>query len=49
MLHDAQNYTFLYNRLRVVAASKRFQNVKMYKQGFDIHEWWVPAELQKYK
>ena len=49
MLHDEQPYTFLFNRQRVVAASKRFQNVTMYPQGFDIHEWWVPVKLQKYK
>jgi peptide/nickel transport system substrate-binding protein len=48
ILHDEQPYTFLFNRQRVVAASKRFQNVTMYKQGFDILEWWVPVELQKY-
>ncbi len=46
ILHDEQPYTFLFNRQRVVAASKRFQDVTMYPQGFDVHEWRVPTDSQ---
>jgi peptide/nickel transport system substrate-binding protein len=47
MLHDEQPYTFLFNKQRVVAASKRFHNVTMYPQGFDIHEWTAAAESRQ--
>ena len=49
ILHDEQPYTFLYNRQYCFAVAKRFQNVKVYLTGFDMHEWWVPADQQKYK
>jgi peptide/nickel transport system substrate-binding protein len=49
ILHEEQPYTFLYNAKRKVVISNRFQNVKPYSLGFDMREWWVPKELQRYK
>ncbi|MBI2435915.1 MAG: hypothetical protein HYV26_23925 [Candidatus Hydrogenedentes bacterium] len=49
IMHDEQPYTFLYNRKRMLAVDKRFQNVTPYQLGFDIKEWWVPAQSQRYK
>ena len=49
ILHEEQPYTFLYNFKRKVVISNRFQNVKPYTLGFDMREWWVPTEEQRYK
>ena len=35
-------------RDEIVAMDKRYRNVKVYKQGLDQREWWVPAPLQRY-
>ena len=49
ILHEEQPYTFLFNGKRKVAIDKRFENVVFYPAGFDMHEWWVPKEKQRYK
>jgi peptide/nickel transport system substrate-binding protein len=49
IIHDEQPYTFLFCMKARAALDKRFQNVKVYPLGLDGKEWWVPAELQKYK
>jgi len=41
ILHDEQPYTFLFNQATLLAYSKRFTNVKVYKTGVDIKEWKV--------
>jgi len=49
ILHDEQPYTFLFNAQRKAAISNRFQGVTPYALGFDMRDWWVPLELQRYK
>lgn len=49
ILHEEQPYTFLFNSKRKVVISNRFQNVVPYTLGFDMREWWVPAEQQRYQ
>lgn len=49
MLYEDQPYTFLFRTKDLVAVAKRFHGVKAYKFGLDSREWWVPAELQRYK
>ncbi len=49
ILHEEQPYTFLFNSKRKVVISNRFQNVKPYILGFDMREWWVPLDQQRYK
>lgn len=51
IIHYEQPYTFLYCSMGLVAVNRRFQNTRVYKirPGFDITEWYVPVELQKYK
>ncbi|MBX3176195.1 MAG: peptide-binding protein [Candidatus Hydrogenedentes bacterium] len=49
ILHEEQPYTFLYNSKRKVVVSNRFQNVKPYTLGFDMREWWVPLDQQRYR
>ena len=49
ILHEQQPYTFLYNSKRKVLVSNRFQNVTPYTLGFDMREWWVPLDQQRYK
>ncbi len=41
ILHDEQPYTFLFNPATMLAYSKRFTDVKIYKLGVDIREWGV--------
>lgn len=41
ILHAEQPYTFLYNRPNIVAISRRFDNVKIHKGGYDVLEWEV--------
>jgi len=48
ILHEEQPYTFLYNNPRLMVVDKRFQDVNPYMLGFDIHEWWVPEDRQRY-
>ncbi len=48
LLHDKQPYTFLYARPTFRILDKRFENVKVHKLGFNILEWYVPWDKQKY-
>ena len=49
ILHDEQPYTFLFSRKALAALDKRFRNVNVYPLGPTAREWFVPAELQRYK
>lgn len=51
LIHEEQPWTFLYYPENPAAYSKRFQNVKWLplRPGYDLRNWWVPKELQKYK
>lgn len=49
ILYEEQPYTLTFNFQSLVAIDKRFRNVRVYKRGVMPEEWWVPAELQKYK
>jgi peptide/nickel transport system substrate-binding protein len=49
IIHEQQPYTFIYTRPEQRFLDKRFENVKIHKLGLDPHEWYVPAEKQKYK
>ncbi len=49
ILHEEQPYTFLFNSQRKVAISNRFQGVTPYALGFDMRDWWVPLDQQRYK
>jgi len=49
ILYEEQPYTLTFNYQSLVAIDKRFRNVRIYKRGPMPEEWWVPAELQKYK
>lgn len=49
IIHEEQPYTFLYNSRRKVIISNRFQGVKPHPLGFDMRDWWVPRDQQKYK
>lgn len=43
ILHEEQPYTFLFNRKRMMAVSKRFENVNPYPLGFVMAEWSLPS------
>ncbi len=49
ILHFEQPYTFFRARPAIRFLDRRFENVKIHKLGLDIHEWYVPKGLQKYK
>ena len=49
ILHDEQPYTFLFNSRRKEVISNRFQGVTPYALGFDMRDWWVPLDQQRYK
>ncbi len=49
ILHDEQPYIFLYHRPGLVALDARFRGVKVHTMGIEPKEWWVPADLQRYK
>jgi peptide/nickel transport system substrate-binding protein len=49
ILHEEQPYTFLFCIQTLEALDKRFHGVRVYKAGMDSREWWVPANLQRYK
>ncbi|GBE14004.1 oligopeptide-binding protein AppA precursor [bacterium BMS3Abin14] len=49
ILHDEQPYTFLFVNKSLVALDKRFENVNVYPLGLDPTEWYVPADLQRYR
>lgn len=48
ILHEEQPYLFLFNTKRKIAIDKRFQDVKPLPLGFDIYNWWVPQNMQRY-
>lgn len=50
IIHYEQPYTFLFCGKGLVAVHKRFQNTKVYniRPGFDITDWYVPKNLQKF-
>jgi len=50
IIHYEQPYTFLFCSMGLVALHKRFQNTKVYniRPGFDITDWYVPKNLQKF-
>lgn len=49
ILHDEQPYTFLFNSRRKEVISNRFQGVAPFALGFDMRDWWVPLDQQRYK
>lgn len=49
ILHEEQPYTFLYNSRRKEVISNRFQGVTPHALGFDMRDWWVPLDQQRYK
>jgi len=49
ILHEEQPYTFVYTRPEQRFLNKRFQNVIIHKVGINEREWYVRAQLQKYK
>jgi len=49
ILHEEQPYTFLYCNPALVAISRRFENVRVYPLGVNVHEWFVPLDKQKYR
>ncbi len=51
IIHYEQPYTFLDCSMGLVAVQRRFQNTRVYniRPGFDVTEWYVPVELQKYR
>jgi len=49
IIHRQQPYTFIYTRPEQRFLNRRFENVIVHKLGLDPHEWYVPAEKQKYK
>ncbi len=50
-IYEDQPYTFLYWRDEIVGVSSRFRDVKIDIGSLlnDLHTWWVPERLQKYK
>ena len=48
IMHEEQPYTFMFTPESLVAVSRRFENVNVYKLGIDPKEWWVPKDKQKY-
>ena len=51
IIHDDYPCCFLFNPHEILLVSDRFQNVKTFaaRPCFDISEWWVPLDQQKYK
>jgi len=49
ILHEEQPYTFLYCPMTLDAVAKRVYNVKIYPDGVDRIEWWVPTNLVRYQ
>jgi len=41
ILYENQPYTFLFTRNNLLAIHRRFQNVRIYKTGYDIKEWTI--------
>ncbi|MDA2934405.1 peptide-binding protein [Acidobacteria bacterium AH-259-D05] len=50
MIAEDQPYTFLYNAQQISFLHKRFQNVQFETVGwsYNLEQWWVPKEQQKY-
>ncbi len=49
ILYDEQPYTFIFTQKGITAWDRRLQGVKWYPTGgSDLHEWWVPRELQRH-
>ena len=50
ILHDEQPYTFLVCSKSHLVYHKRFKGVEIYpfRPGYDLQEWWVPTQIQKY-
>ncbi len=46
LLHRDQPYTFLFVRPALVAQSRRYRNVRIYKTGMNTKLMWVPGTLQ---
>ena len=51
LIHDDYPCCFLVDPKYIALVSNRFQNVKTFapRPCFDITQWWVPADQQKYK
>lgn len=51
LIVDDQPYTFLYIPKQINFIGKRFQNVQMQTVGwnYNLDQWWVPKDRQKYK
>ena len=49
ILHEEQPYIFLYHRPGLIALDSRFKGVVIHTAGIDPLEWWVPANVQRYK
>ncbi len=48
IVHEEQPYTFLFTSKALVAVSKRFQNVEVYRMGLAPLYWWAPKHAWKY-
>ena len=49
ILYDEQPYTFIFTQKGITAWDRRFEGVRWYRTGgSDLHEWWVPRELQRH-
>jgi len=50
ILHDEQPYTFLVCSQSHLVYHKRYKGVEIYpfRPGYDLQEWWVPKQIQKY-
>jgi peptide/nickel transport system substrate-binding protein len=51
IMHEEQPYTFLFTRKSLIAYDKRIHNLKTYpiRPGYNVLEWFVPLQVQKYK
>jgi peptide/nickel transport system substrate-binding protein len=51
VIHDDYPCCFLFNPKYIALVSNRFQNVKTFvpRPCFDVTQWWVPLDQQKYK
>ena len=49
ILDAAQPYTFLWCRAEIGAYDRRWRGVRFYpkRPGFDLTEWYLPADLQE--
>ena len=50
-IYEDQPYTFLYWRDEIVGVNSRFRSVQVDILSLlsNLHEWWVPERLQKYR